>query len=232
MGMKCQFKTCPKDVTDPGSSTPAYPCATADDKEANPGCAAPTATMDNQCSGHGSCNIHRGYCECNDAWFGPHCGYKKCPAAGPDGALAGLHTDESPVACSGRGACIARTPTNGAEPKALGECKCAGDYEGEKCELQKCYGGCTGQGECDQLTGLCQCNEGSLGGLCCWEGLQGLQVQDLRPGLQWSWRLQPKRRDLWVRNRSYNGPRGRGGGNSPLGWRAVFQNRVVQHLHC
>merc|ERR1711998_123508 len=153
---------------------------------------------DNQCSGHGSCNIHRGYCECNDAWFGPHCGYKKCPAAGPDGALAGLHTDESPVACSGRGACIARTPTNGAEPKALGECKCAGDYEGEKCELQKCYGGCTGQGECDQLTGLCQCNEGSLGGSCvAGKGCKDCKYKTCARD-QWSRRLQPKRRDLWV----------------------------------
>jgi hypothetical protein len=142
----CEMKYCPKRVDSNGNSVFA------------------SSTSDTMCGGtqKGKCDSKRGKCLCQPDYWGPHCGYKKCPASS-SGKIIGRFRGTSPNACDGRGACDSKT----------GQCKCGGDhFYGEACQLSHCGGGsndknqCSGKGTCQPKSGLCVCNKGATGGDC------------------------------------------------------------------
>jgi len=141
---KCEYVRCPKAM----SKDEKVIRMTADDD----------ATL--ECSGKGSCNKHTGVCTCNkdnDNWYGPHCGYKKCPTSDDQGKFVGLVDGTSINSCNGRGVCETKGDKNG-------KCTCSNRFKGDACEHFK--GDCAGAGTFQPLTGRCLCSSGRVGGAC------------------------------------------------------------------
>ena len=146
------------------------------------------------CSGHGTCTS--GGCSCTGNaelgfWAGPACdacapGFAgpSCQAACVNGVTSGWQCLCTPgyarpncsVACPGSvrtgGLCFGHgTCDDGAD--GTGECVCYAGYAGGNCDLV-CPGGaantCSGHGQCDAVTGTCQCQDsaaGRWGGAAC-----------------------------------------------------------------
>jgi len=71
------------------------------------------------CSGHGSCLLEQGGCQCFQGWRGGHCDAAACPND-----------------CSLHGVCIS------------GMCVCDSDFSGESCQSRRCPNECSGNGYC------------------------------------------------------------------------------------
>jgi len=108
-------------------------------------------TVDEQCSGHGTCDLVRGTCACEYEWSGANCEHKKCPNSN-----SVLYAYTSANACDGRGACDPST----------GMCACKEPYKSATCELSDCPRNCMDRGGCDEKTGHCMCKEGFFGHAC------------------------------------------------------------------
>merc|ERR1712178_225414 len=144
---KCEYVRCPKAM----SKDEKVIRMTADDD----------ATL--ECSGKGSCNKHTGVCTCNkdnDNWYGPHCGYKKCPTSDDQGKFVGLVDGTSINSCNGCGVC----ETDKQNRDKNGKCTCSNRFKGDACEHFK--GDCAGAGTFQPLTGRCLCASGRIGGQC------------------------------------------------------------------
>lgn len=115
--------------------------------------ASANGDVDDQCSGHGTCDLKRGECNCDYGWSGENCKFKNCPNS--NGVL---YSHTSSNACDGRGVC-------NPEPDA-GTCSCMAPFFGPTCTSVKCPRECTGRGGCDETTGKCQCPADFWGSAC------------------------------------------------------------------
>jgi len=162
---KCQFKFCPMaHSSDEGvdSTIEGYTLPTSE------------GDLGNQCSKHGQCDKRSGKCACDAAFWGDHCGFKKCPGATSEGgaAVEAKFAGWSASACNNRGECLTKTVDGELE----GECKCDENHNfGKACEYHKCGSGggveCQGRGECKKETGMCMCDAPYHGARC--EGGEG-----------------------------------------------------------
>jgi hypothetical protein len=93
----------------------------------------------NQCSGHGTCNLKTNRCQCFDSWTGIDCSDRACPK---DIAWIGHVVQENDVhpilECSNRGTCNRQT----------GECDCFPGYDGIACQRYICPDDCNYRGVC------------------------------------------------------------------------------------
>lgn len=108
-------------------------------------------TVDELCSGNGSCDRIEGVCTCSSETSGAGCFEKKCLAS--NGVL---YPFDSGNVCDGQGACDLKT----------GECSCQAPYFGETCHKKECPSNCLDEGVCNHGTGLCFCNAGRSGPRC------------------------------------------------------------------
>jgi hypothetical protein len=125
-----------------------------------------------ECSNKGTCDRNSGECVCFENYDGKACERTLCPND-----------------CSGRGICLTQkalaifqgatyeTPWDA--EKHLG-CKCDVGYRGPDCSRKECPSGedilggdgavkgreCSGRGNCNFITGLCQCFDGYFGNKC------------------------------------------------------------------
>jgi len=111
---------------------------------------AANAACDNQCSGHGSCQMDD-VCKCYDNWGvglsydSGDCSERICPFE-----LAWVDTPSATgkfhkyAECAGRGICQRDT----------GECTCFDGYEGKACQRTSCPNDCSGHGTCEFIQDL------------------------------------------------------------------------------
>ena len=79
-------------------------------------------------------------CSCRETYEGPDCSARRCPV------------------CRNGGSCV-----NGSDAWS---CACLEAFEGPRCELFSCPNDCSGTGQCDGLSGLCNCSAGYAGVDC------------------------------------------------------------------
>lgn len=105
----------------------------------------------NDCSNKGICN--NGTCQCNKHWANEDCSRETCKNN-----------------CYSNGICITSKIQNGLNEE---KCDCKEsiyikiikDYYGEYCQHKKCLNKCI-NGKCNDITGVCQCEENWVGEQC------------------------------------------------------------------
>lgn len=161
-GHDCSLRTCPY-----GEAWSASPVAVND------------GHPQTECSNKGNCNREKGECLCFDNYDGMACERTLCPND-----------------CSGRGICISQSAlalaasTTYSAPwdaeKHVG-CKCDIGYRGPDCSQKECPSGsdvmegdgnvqgrdCSGRGNCNYGSGLCECFGGYFGNRCQYQTVLG-----------------------------------------------------------
>jgi hypothetical protein len=151
----CSERTCPK------SNAWAWPASTYND-------AHPSV----ECSNMGICDRETGECECFDAYEGIACERASCPN---DCNLRGICFTQKQLAAE-----AGKTYTTPWDAVKQAGCVCDLGYRGPDCSLQECPTGadvmsgegsaegrdCSGRGNCNYDTGLCECFSGYFGTRC------------------------------------------------------------------
>ena len=102
------------------------------------------ARSQEQCSGegHGTCDLDKGSCECEDGFTGKACE---------------ICVDTSHMSCVVGGS---DKPREGVTSTLNPNCKCHKGYTGICCTRVACSNGCSGHGSCDGAAGICNCEDG------------------------------------------------------------------------